>query len=238
MCVECLTEGVSRALVCSLPWGDRDPRGTQVLLGDHRRPGARAGRTHVTTRGIIVKIRKLVAGAAVAGLAFSLLPQQAQAAEGAAFVFTAGATVSKDFYAPGLGPSAAGAEYNFGTTKPGIGGQTACVGTNHTGTLDTSCSLSSRGTVLSGLGNVGAFCGYSSGKSISSSGTVAGVSLAGLTIEWPQSAGTVLPLTYKDGATIVGVGAVQTTGAAPGTCGVGGPTQSFAVTGWTVLATP
>lgn len=181
-----------------------------------------------------MKIRKFLAGAAVAGLAMSLVPQQAQAADGAAFVFTAGATLDKGFNAPGLGPSAAGANYNFSTNKNGLGDQKACLGIG-TGGVDSNCSLSSTGTVFSGLGGAGAFCGYSSGKSNSASGTVAGVSLSGVTLEWPQSAGTVLPITYTKAGTPIGFGAVQTTGAKPGTCGVGGSTTSFAVTGWTVL---
>lgn len=186
-----------------------------------------------------MKIRTFLIALAVVGLGLGAVPQAQAAPQGVAFVFTAGATVSKDHYAPGVGPSAAGAKYNFSTVNAGIGGQKACIGVNSAGSVDQSCDLASTGTVLSGAANLGAFCGYSSGKSDTASGNIAGTTLTGVTIEWPQSAGTVLPLIYRNAANaVIGVGAVQTTGAAPGTCGlVGGATRTFAVSGWSVLGT-
>jgi hypothetical protein len=181
------------------------------------------------------RFRTLLAGAAAAGLALTLVPSPSSAADAAVIVFTAGATVGQKVYAPGLGPATPENTFSFSTNNTGLGGQKACLGVTQNG-VDTGCALGATGTFGAGLGGFGGYCGYSSGEG-TSSGTVAGVSLSGVTVEWPQSAGTVLPLVYRLGGTPIGTGAVQTTGAAPGTCGVGDGTSSFAVTGFTVLAT-
>lgn len=189
------------------------------------------------------RFRTVLAGAAVAGLALALVPTPSPAADAAVIVFTAGANVDSNgtaagnegVFAPGLGPAAPNATFNFSTSNNGLGGQKACVGVG-TGGLDAGCELGASGAFGAGLGNLGAYCGWSSGKG-TSSGTVAGVSLSGVSVEWPQSAGTALPLVYKQGGTVIGHGVVQTTGATPGTCGVNGGTKSFAVTGYSILAT-
>lgn len=193
-------------------------------------------------------IKKLLAVIGLVGLVGVLAPSPAHAQEAAVVVFTAGADVSEPFVAPGLGNSAEGADYSFSTDNPGILGANLCAGVAfqggaHSGvqfshpdvtTIDQGdCDLSSTGTVHSGLGGLGAFCGYSSGSG-TASGKIGGASLSGVTVEWPQSAGTILPLVF--GGSVTGAGAVQTTGAEPGTCGVDDVTTSFAVTGFAAIA--
>lgn len=181
------------------------------------------------------RLRTLLAGAAAAGLGLALVPTPSSAADAAVIAFTAGAEVGQKVYAPGLGPATPDNTFSFSTNNAGIGGQKACIGVTQNG-LDTSCDLASNGTFGAGLGGLGAYCGWSSGEG-TSSGSVAGVSLTGVTVEWPQSAGTVLPLVFRLNGTPIGSGAVQTTGAAPGSCGIGDGTKTFAVTGFAVLAT-
>jgi hypothetical protein len=202
--------------------------------------------------------KHMIAGVA-AVVAFGLnttMPTPASATPGTTttFVFTAGATVSSPMFAPGLGPSApVGTAWLFDTANPGFGGQRFCWGTkvmpNATGVpsvgaalsingvdlVGTGCRIAYSGTLGAGLTGLGVFCGNFSGSSnITGTGVNIGVGEAvGATMSWVQSAGTVAPYTITGGPfASVGGGLVQETGAAPGTCGVGGGTTAFAVTGF------
>lgn len=134
--------------------------------------------------------------------------------------------------------------YTFSTDNPGLEGNQFCVGAGVNGTTpatDTDCDLSSTGNVFPGTGGLGAWCGYSAGSGLAS-GDIDGQSLS-VGVEWAQSAGTVLPLLFTSGGLPAGVGAVQTTGATPGTCGLNpndgnAPTNAFAVTGFAAVAIP
>lgn len=143
----------------------------------------------------------------------------------------------------GLCPAPAGVKYEFTTSLPGVSipGANIPVGCRaiSNGATDLGCQLSSNGEVNPGLAGVGPYCGYSSGQGTTSS-VVAGQNLSGY-VKWTQSAGTVIPTeVYSDAAMtdLVGVGATQSTGAAPGSCGVGGPTNRFLTTGFVALTTP
>lgn len=180
--------------------------------------------------------------AALVGGAVSAAP--AQGAENISVVFTAGASVTGDVYFPGLGPDVS-ASYTFDTQKDGIGGNRFCVGASSSQGVDTSCDLRSTGTFGPMLGVVGATCLYSTGRGNVDDVVINGVDLAdgrNIKVEWPAAAGTILPFTLSQGTyatsggTIVGQGAVQVTGAAPGTCGFGGPTTEFEVTGYAVAS--
>lgn len=101
--------------------------------------------------------------------------------------------------------------------------------------------------------DIGGWCGLSSGHG-GVTGNISTVPLpAGMEVVWLTSAGTVLPLLVSvtdpdlenpgdpshPERKLVGAGAVQTTGATPGTCGVVPPgvgTTHFAVTGFAALA--
>lgn len=186
------------------------------------------------------KLVMILAGAAAV---LAPLAPQASAADSAVVVFTAGATVGHDIFAPGLGPDVASSTYVFDTAKNGLGGQKACVAVHSSKGADPSCDLRSTGTFGAAFG-INASCAWSRGAgdvvTINVNGTNV-VPYAGTTpnlkVTWPVSSGTVLPLilttgsTYP-GGTVIGGGAVQVTGAKPGTCGVGGPTREFEVTGF------
>lgn len=188
-------------------------------------------------------IRTFIAAAAVAGLVAGFAPTQSQAAESATVVFSLGANVGDKVYAPGLGDGVE-TTFAFGYNNQGIprgtgiGGTNSCVGVHSTAGVDADCQLGASGTFGKGLGGQGAYCGYSSGDGDVDRVRIGGqnVKPKGLKVSWPNSAGTVIPLVYTIGGSPAGIGAVQTTGAAPGTCGVGDGTNSFAVTGFSVLA--
>lgn len=139
--------------------------------------------------------------------------------------------------------------YTFSTNNDGIGGERFCVGvgvSGDTAAADESCELSSTGNVFPGVGGLGAWCGYSAGSG-EASGTLTDIDgndqSLDVDVEWAQSAGTVLPLLFTSGGLPAGVGAVQTTGATPGTCGLNPqdgnqPTNAFAVTGFAAVAIP
>jgi len=123
------------------------------------------------------------------------------------------------------------------------------------GTLGRALGQSAAGV------NVGGWCGLSSGNGRVTTATFGGAGTTpvinaldafpnGLSVQWVVSAATVLPLvftTVEAGLTVpAGVGAVQTTGAQPGTCGLAGSgvpgsateprgTESFAVTGFAAV---
>lgn len=191
-------------------------------------------------------IRRLLVAAVGAGaLVLSLLPAQAQAAENAVVVFTAGATVTKPVFLPGVGPGADNVGFTFDTMTYGLNGTVkACVGAHSVNGVDAECRLRSEGEFGKGLGGLGAYCGWSSGDGFVKFSDINGDVLpaAGLSVEWPNSAGTVIPLVYRlrnQAKTIVGAGAVQTTGAKPTTCGLEDPTRgttTFAVTGWSAFS--
>lgn len=148
-----------------------------------------------------------------------------------------------------------GIHYDFSTQIQGLPiGQTFCAGVAatddpdvqfNTGLPGDECVLSSTGVVANSFG-IGAYCGWSSGFG-PSSGTVGNISLDAW-VEWPAAAGGVLPLTLHDGqgGDVIGQGAVLTSGAQPGTCGLDPrdndgdgdgfePTNTFAVTGYAVV---
>lgn len=192
-----------------------------------------------------MRIRKLlgVIIATVAGLV-GLTAAPAATAESFTIVFTAGASVTKPIVLPGMPGDSGSGTYEFDTSKPGLGGQKACVAVTSAGTVDPLCRLHSTGGFGAIAGLVGANCAFSSGK-----GTVDEVSVKGknivptsngkglITVEWPAATGTILPLIFYKGSrtNLVGQGAVQVTGAAPGTCGIGGATTEFQVTGYAAV---
>lgn len=122
---------------------------------------------------------KVIIAAIVTTLAVALIPAgNASAAAAHAGVFTGTAGITGDsLFLPGLGGSASGAGWNFSGT---------CTGVNCT-------SISGSGTLNSGLSGLGAFCGASGG---SGSGSIDGHS-GTLSVEWLQSAGTMLPITVS-----------------------------------------
>jgi len=114
------------------------------------------------------------------------------------------------------------------------------VSTPNAAATTSACRIRTAGTVntapvTGALGMSGGFCGSSSGAGNTTIAEIGGVQTGatGATVAWPQSAGTVIVGTVLGGTgNVVGAFAVQTTGAAPGTCGVvNGATTSFAVTG-------
>lgn len=127
-------------------------------------------------------------------------------------------------------------------------GQNAAVvvnGSEVTGTCRLAATGSFGPIASAGGTDVGAWCGMSHGEGIVEHATVNGFDYADagheVTFEWPSSAGTVLPIVFfVDGSPVPsGAGAVQTTGAQPGTCGFGGgATNSFFVTGFSSVAVP
>lgn len=187
------------------------------------------------------------------------------AATASTLVFTAGATVGGNTYAPILG-APVDTTFSFSTANAGIGGQKLCLGVSSAG--NGTCQTAASGNFGKGAAGLGGYCGYSSGLGVVTTSKINGVdllqywdhdgdpltatqSIVGLT--WVNSAGTVLPTLYFDrragstltnGAyghrpnTIIGYGSTQTTGAAPGTCGFNGPTTSFAVTGFATTLVP
>lgn len=195
------------------------------------------------------RIGKLVGAAALAAAIGVLGADGAKSATANTTVFTAGATVGAPTYAPGLAPppgTGVTTWFDLSTERSGIGGQRACVSVHSSLGADDSCRLAASGTFGAGLGGLGGYCGYSSGR-----GTVTTAAINGqdslprdgqgnslLKLEWPQSAGTALPTVYKVNGNVVGFGLSQTTGAAPGTCGINGGTTSFAVTGFSTLVLP
>lgn len=185
-------------------------------------------------RTVVNKRMLAVAAAAAAMVIGAALP--AQAADQSVVVFTAGASVGAPVFAPGLG-NGVDTTFTFSTANAGLGGQKACIAVHSRTGFDNRCDLASSGTFGKGLGNIGAYCGWSSGQGTVDKADINGSVLpaAGLSVAWPQSAGTALPLVYTSAGKPAGVGAVQTTGAQPGSCGVGGGTTSFAVTGFSVL---
>ena len=191
------------------------------------------------------RIGKLVGAAALAAAIGVLGADGAKSATANTTVYTAGATVGAATYAPGLGAGVS-TTFSLDTARAGIGGQKACVSVHSTFGADPNCSLAASGNYGAGLGGLGGYCGYSSGKGFVTRALIngndslprdgAGNSL--LALEWKQSAGTALPTIYTVNGQTVGFGLSQTTGAAPGTCGVNGGTTSFAVTGFSTLALP
>lgn len=193
----------------------------------------------------MTRLRILAAAAAVAMLG-ALFAPGAQAAENFAVVFTAGAEVTGDVWVPPLGPDVS-ATYTFDTEKDGIGGNRFCVAASSSAGLDAACKLKSVGSFgpVMGVSGAGATCIYSTGRGDVPTATFNGTNVVagkGMKVEWPAAAGTILPFTLSlskfatQGGTVVGQGAVQVTGAAPGTCGVGGPTRTFEVTGYAVAS--
>jgi hypothetical protein len=188
--------------------------------------------------------RIILAAVAAALMSGALALAPAHGAENITLVFTAGATVTQDVYFPGLGPDAS-ATYTFDTRKDGIGGNRFCVGVSSSKGVDSSCDLMSTGSFGPMLGTVGATCIYSTGRGSVDDVVINGTDLAdgqNIKVEWPAAAGTILPFTLSkgtyatSGGAVVGQGAVQVTGAAPGTCGFGGPTREFEVTGYAVAS--
>lgn len=194
------------------------------------------------------RIGKLVGAAALAAAIGVLGADGAKSATANTTVYTAGATVGTMTYAPGFGPAApSGTTFSLDTVNAGLGGQKACVSVHSTFGADAKCSLAASGLFGPGLGGLGGYCGYSSGKGFVTRALIngndslprdgAGTSL--LALEWKQSAGTALPTIYTVNGQTVGFGLSQTTGASPGTCGVASQgTNSFAVTGFSTLALP
>lgn len=193
-----------------------------------------------------MKRMRTLAAAAAALMAGSLFVPQASAAENFAVVFTAGASVGADVYAPGLGPDA-NTSYVFDTEKDGIGGARFCVAASSSRGLDASCKLKSVGNFgpVMGIAGAGATCIYSTGQGTVPTASFNGVNVVqgkNIKVEWPAAGGTILPFTLSQGnyatagGTVVGQGAVQVTGAAPGTCGLNGPTRQFEVTGYAVAS--
>lgn len=192
-------------------------------------------------------ILALAGAAMVAGVLVA--PQSAQAAEQFTVVFTAGANVTTDVYFPGLDSrdplGKADGTYTFDTTIAGIGGQKLCIATSSAHGTDTSCELKSVGSFGAMLGASGASCLHSTGRGDVPRVIINGTNVAlnrNVKVEWPAAAGTVLPFTLStskfatQGGAVIGQGAVQVTGAAPGQCGLGGPTNKFEVTGYAVAS--
>lgn len=187
--------------------------------------------------------RVIAAVAAVAALGAVVAPS-AHAADNLVVVFTAGAHVDQEVWAPGFGDDAA-TTYLFDTEKPGLGGN-FCIASHSTSGTDEDCDLRSSGSFGPVLGRpgLGATCFYSTGKGIVDVVRVNGINVVAgknVKVEWPAAAGTILPYVLSigkhatDGGTVVGQGAVQVTGAEPGTCGLDGEaTTDFAVTGYAV----
>ena len=192
------------------------------------------------------RVVRLAALAALVGVIGFGLAGPSQAAQASVTVYTAGARVSDYLYAPGLGAGKT-VSFAFDTANAGIGGQKACVSAHNTAGAGT-CALAASGTVTPGIGGLGGWCGYSAGTGFVTKSIVNGRDVlpkkgdgtSNLKLEWKQSAGTLLPTVFTLATTgqVVGFGASQTTGAKPGTCGVGGGTNEFATTGFSVLATP
>lgn len=194
------------------------------------------------------RIGKLVGAAALAAAIGVLGADGAKSATANTTVFTAGATVGADTFAPGLG-AAVTTTFDLDTARSGIGGQKACVSVHSSFGADANCSLAANGTFGAGLGGVGGYCGYSSGRGFVTRALINGrdavprgnnpaFSNSLLALEWKQSAGTALPTIYTVNGNVVGFGLSQTTGAAPGTCGINGGTRSFATTGFSTLVLP
>ena len=178
----------------------------------------------------------------------------ANAAAAAVVVFTAGANVGAPVYAP-VSPACglalcpgANTTFSFSTANPGLGGQRVCIGVGSggpgvsvNGTTVAPCNLASSGNFGSVAAGLGAWCGLSSGNG-TSSGQIGSAAISGVGVQWVTSAGTIIPLVFTNGGLPAGVGAVQTTGASPGTCGLNpldgfAPTTAFAVTGFAAIAT-
>jgi hypothetical protein len=198
-------------------------------------------------------LRKLWMAALLSLLTFAV-PTSGQAAvdDVSVFVFTGGASVSNPIFVPGLGPSApVGTSWTFSTALGGLVGPRLCGGFIHrTGStaveyalvrngaalIGSNCAFAALGTLSAGLTGLGVFCGNSSGVGVVTAAQVNAFAFGvGATISWLQSAGTVIPFTASGGPVLVGGGAVQALGAAPGTCGIGGGSYSFAVTGVAVF---
>lgn len=182
----------------------------------------------------------------VVGAAAALLPlnhSPAQAADSATVVFTAGASVGSNLFLPGLGPDVASSSYVFDTDKAGLGGQKGCVAVHSRLGADPACKLQSLGSFGAAFG-VNASCAWSRGAGDVTRIVVNGTNVVpyvgttpNLKVTWPVSAGSILPFALTTGSafpggTVVGGGAVQVTGTKPGTCGAGGPTTEFEVTGF------
>jgi hypothetical protein len=198
----------------------------------------------------------------MAGLVVALAPSAAHAdpdVDAAVVVFTAGATVDDDLYAPLLNPAPlASTGYEFSTNDRGLGDALMCVGVarqngvNSTGAYFSSdptnvvqegdaasCTLNSTGVVNASAPFNAPHCGWSEGSG--TAGGNIGTASLDVNVRWDQSAGTLLPLVFTDDDdNTVGVGAVQSTGAGEGRCGATPPggTRTFDVTGFAALAVP